>query len=117
LGEVVVGRVEKDRDLVEGACAIAGIVSPDDGVDRIVDEVAFNRESKLGQDIVAGFEIVTNSRIENGFAVDGLISKTGAPGLEKVHTDGSTKDRTFVGAKKILKRARGVLGGVEWDGL
>ena len=78
----MVGRVEKDRDLVEGACAIAGIVSPDNGVNRIVDEVAFNRESKLGQDIVAGFEIVTNSRIENSFAIDRLIAKTGAPRLK-----------------------------------
>ena len=103
----MVGRVKKDGDLIERACAIAGIVSPDDRVDRVIDEVAFDREAELGKDIVAGFEIVADARIENGFAVDGLISKTGAPGLEKVHTDGSTKDRTFVGAEKILKRARG----------
>lgn len=112
----MVSRVEEDRDLIEGACAIAGIIPPDDRVDRVVEKVAFNREAELGKDIVAGFEIVTDPRIENGFAVNGLISKTGAPGLEKVHTDGSTKDRTFVGAKKILKRARGVLGVVECDG-
>jgi hypothetical protein len=36
--------------------------------------------------------------------------------LEKVHTDGSTKDRALVGSEKILKRARGVLGGLKWDG-
>jgi hypothetical protein len=36
--------------------------------------------------------------------------------LKKVHTDGSAKDGAFVGAEKILKRARGVVGGVEWDG-
>jgi hypothetical protein len=52
----------------------------------------------LGKDIVAGFEIVTDPRIENSFAVNGLISKTGAPGLKKVHTDGSAKDGAFVGA-------------------
>jgi hypothetical protein len=63
----------------------------------------------LGKDIIAGFEIVTDTGIENGFAVDRLITKTGAPGLEKVHAYGSTKDWTFVGAIKILKRARGVV--------
>jgi hypothetical protein len=78
-------------------------------VDRVIEKVAFNRESELGKDIVAGFEIVTDARIENGFAVDRLITKTGAPGLEKVHAYGSTKDWTFVGAEKILKRARGVV--------
>jgi len=112
----VVSRVEEDRDLIEGACAIAGIIPPDDRVDRVVEKVAFNREAELGKDIVAGFEIVTDPRIENGFAVNGLIPKTGAPRLEKVHADGGAKDRALVGAKKILKRARGVLGGVEWDG-
>ena len=112
----MVSRVKKDGDLIERACAIAGIVSPDDRVDRVIEEVAFNREAELGKDIVAGFEIVTDSGIKNGFAVNGLIPKTGAPRLEKVHTDGSTKDRTFVGAEKILKRARGVLGGLKWDG-
>jgi hypothetical protein len=112
----VVSRVKKDGDLIERACAIAGIVSPDDRVDRVIEEVAFNREAELGKDIVAGFQIVPDPWIENGFAVYGLIPKTGAPGLKKIHTDGSTKDRTFVGAKKIFKRARGVLGGVEWDG-
>jgi hypothetical protein len=85
-------------------------------VDRVIEEVAFNRESELGKDIVAGFEIVTDTGIENGFAVNGLISKTGAPRLEKVHADGGAKDRALVGAEKILKRARGVLGGVEWHG-
>jgi hypothetical protein len=85
-------------------------------VDRVVDEVAFDREAELRQDIVAGFEIVTDTRIENGFAVNGLIPKTGAPRLEKVYADGSAKDRALVGAKKILKRARGVLGGLKWDG-
>ena len=112
----MVGRVKKDGDLIERACAIAGIVSPDDRVDRVIEEVAFERESELGKDIVAGFEIVADARIENGFAVNGLIAKTGAPRLEQVHTDGGAKDRTFVGAKKILKRARGVLGGLKWDG-
>ena len=112
----MVSRVKKDGDLIQRACAIAGIVSPDDGVDRVVDEVAFERESELGKDIVASLEIVTDSGIKNGFAVNGLIPKTGAPGLEKIHTDGGAKDRTFVGAKKILKRARGVLGGLKWDG-
>ena len=116
LGQVVVGGVEQDRDLVEGTCAVAGVVFPDNGVDRVVDEVPFHREAELGKDIVAGFEIVTDARIENGFAVDRLITKTGAPRLEKVHADGSAKDRAFVGAEKILKRAGGVLGGVEWDG-
>jgi len=112
----VVGRVEKDRDLIEGACTVPGIVFPDDGVDRVVNEVSFDREAELRQDIVASLEIVTDSGIENSFAVNGLISKTGAPGLKKVHTDGSAKDGAFVGAEKILKRARGVVGGVEWDG-
>jgi hypothetical protein len=112
----VVSRVKKDGDLIERACAIAGIVSPDDRVDRVIEEVAFDREAELGKNIVAGFEIVTDSWVENGFAVDGLIAKTGAPGLEKVHTDGGAKDRALVGSEKILKRARGVLGGVEWHG-
>jgi len=103
----VVSRVKKDGDLIERARAVAGIISPDNRVDRVIEEVAFNREAELGKDIVAGFEIVTDSGIENGFAVNGLIAKTGAPGLEKVHANGSTKDWTFVGAKKILKRARG----------
>jgi hypothetical protein len=63
----------------------------------------------LGKDIVANLEIVTDSRIKNGFTVDGLIAKTGAPRLEKVHADGGAKDRSFIGAEKILKRARGVV--------
>jgi len=109
LGEVVVDSVEQDRDLVEGACAVAGIVFPDDRVDRVVDEVAFDREAELGKDIVARFEIVTDTGVEDGFAVDGLIAETGAPRLEKVHTNGSAEDGTFVGAEKILKRARGVV--------
>ncbi len=112
----MVSRVKKDGDLIERACAIAGIISPDDRVDRVIEKVAFNREAELGKDIVAGFEIVTDSGIENSFAIDRLIAKTGAPGLKKVHTDGSAKDGAFVGAEKILKRARGVVGGVEWDG-
>ena len=112
----MVSRVKKDGDLIERASAIAGIVSPDDGVDRVIEEVAFNREAELGKDIVASLEIVTDPRIENGFAVDRLITKTGAPGLEKVHTDGGAKDRALVGSEKILKRARGVLGGLKWDG-
>jgi hypothetical protein len=70
----------------------------------------------LGKDIVANLEIVTDSRIKNGFTVDGLIAKTCAPGLEKVHADSSTKNRSFIGAIKIFKRARRVLGGLEWDG-
>jgi len=112
----VVSRVKKDGDLIERACAIAGIISPNDGVDRVIEEVAFDREAELGKNIVASFEIVTDPGIENGFAVNGLISKTGAPGLKKVHADGSAKDGALVGAEKILKRARGVVGGVEWDG-
>ena len=112
----MVSRVKKDGDLIERSRAVAGIVSPDDGVDRVIEEVAFNREAELGKNIVAGLEIVTDSWVENGFAVDGLIAKTGAQGLEKVHTDGGAKDRAHVGAKKILKRARGVLCGVEWHG-
>ena len=105
----MVGRVEQDRDLVEGACAVAGVVFPDYGVDRVVDKIAFDRETELGKDIVADFEIITDSRIENGFAIDRLIAETCAPRLEKVHTDGSAKDMAFVGAEKILKRARGVV--------
>ena len=112
----MVGRVKKDGDLIERACAIAGIISPDDRVDRVIEKVAFNRESELGKNIVARFEIVTDSGIKNGFAVNGLIAKTCAPGLEKVHADGGAKDRSFIGAIKIFKRARGVLGGLEWDG-
>ena len=112
----MVSRVKEDGDLIERACAIAGIIPPDDRVDRVIEEVAFNREAELREDIVASFEIVTDSGIENGFAIDRLIAKTGAPGLKKVHADGSTKDRAFVGAKKILKRAGGVLGGLKWDG-
>jgi hypothetical protein len=112
----VVSRVKKDGDLIERASAIAGVIFPDDRVDRVIEEVAFNREAELREDIVAGFEIVTDSGIENGFAVDGLIPKTGAPGLEKVHADGGAKDRALVRSEKILKRAGGVLGGVEWDG-
>ena len=103
MGEVVVGSVEEDRDLIERACAIAGVIFPDDGVDRVIDEVAFDRETELGKDIVTSLEIVTDSGIENGFAVDGLIAKTGAPRLEKVHADGSAKDGAFVGAIKIFK--------------
>ena len=99
----MVSRVKKDGDLIERACAIAGIVSPDDRVDRVIEEVAFNRESELGKDIVAGFEIVTDSGIENGFAIDRLIAKTGTPRLEKVHADGGAKDRSFIGAIKIFK--------------
>jgi len=112
----VVGRVKKDGDLIERACAIAGVISPDNGVDRVVDKVAFDGETELREDIVAGLEIVPDPRVENGFAVDRLIAETGAPRLEKVHTDGSAKDWALVGSEKILKRARGVLGGVEWDG-
>ena len=112
----MVGSVKKDGNLIERACAIAGIVSPDDRVDRVIEEVAFNREAELREDIVASFEIVTDSGIENGFTVDGLFAKTGAPGLEKVHADGGAKDWTLVGSEKILKRARGVLGGLKWDG-
>ena len=112
----MVSRVKEDGDLIERACAVAGIVFPNDGVDGVVDEVTFDRETKLRKDIVAGFEIVTDSGIENGFAIDRLIAKTGAPRLEKVHADGSPKNGAFVGAEKILKRAGGVLGGVEWDG-
>lgn len=116
LGEVVVSRVKKDGNLIEGARAVAGVVFPDNRVDRVVNEVSFDREAELRQDIVASLEIVTDSGIENSFAIDRLIAKTCAPGLEKVHTDGSAKDGAFVGAEKILKRARGVVGGVEWDG-
>jgi len=86
-------------------------------VDRVIEEVAFNREAELGQNIVARFEIVTDPRIEYGFAVNGLIAKTGAPRLEKVHADGGAKDRAFVGSKKIFKRAGGVDGSVDWNGV
>ena len=103
------GCVEEDRDLIEGASAVAGIVFPDDGVDRVVDEVAFDRKAELGKDIVASLEIVPDSRIENSFAIDRLIAETGAPRLEKVHANGGAKDRAFVRTKKILKRARGVV--------
>ena len=105
----MVGCVEEDRDLIEGASAVAGVIFPDDGVDRVVDEVAFDREAELRQDIVASLEIVPNSRIENRFTIDGLIAESGAPRLEKVHTYGSAEEGTFVGAEKILKRARGVV--------
>jgi hypothetical protein len=105
----MVGRVEKDGNLIERSRAVAGIVSPDDGVDRVIEEVAFNREAELGQNIVARFEIVADARIENGFTVNGLIPKTGAPRLEKVHADGGAKDRAFVRTEKILKRSRGVV--------
>ncbi len=113
----MVSRVKKDGDLIERASAIAGIVTPDDRVDRVIEEVALNREAELGKDIVAGFEIVTDSGIENGFAVNGLIPKTGAPRLEKVHADGGAKDRALVGSKKIFKRAGGVDGSVDWNGV
>ena len=105
----MVSRVKKDGDLIERASAIAGIISPDNRVDRVIEEVAFNREAELGKNIVAGFEIVTDTGIENGFTVDRLITKTGAPRLEKVHADGGAKDRALVGSEKILKRARGVV--------
>ena len=82
LREVVVGCVEEDRDLIEGSCAIAGVIFPDNGVNRVVDEVSFHRETKLREDIIASLEIVTDSGIKNGFAVDGLIAKTGAPRLK-----------------------------------
>jgi len=68
--------------LIEGPCAIAGVIFPDDGVDRVVDEVAFDREAELGKNIVASFEIVPNSRIENRFTIDGLIAESGTPRLE-----------------------------------
>jgi hypothetical protein len=103
LGKVVVGCIEEDGELIEGACAVAGIVFPDNGVNRVVDEVAFDRETKLREDIVASFEIVPDSGIENGFAIDRLIAETCTPRLEKVHTDGSPKNGAFVGAIKILK--------------
>ena len=99
----MVSRVKKDGDLIERASAIAGIVSPDDRVDRVIEEVAFNREAELGKDIVASLEIVTDSGIENSFAIDRLIAETCAPRLEKVHTDGSPKNGAFVGAIKIFK--------------
>jgi hypothetical protein len=51
-------------------------------VDRIIDEVAFDRETELREDIVAGLEIIPDSGIENGFAIDRLIAKTGAPRLK-----------------------------------
>jgi hypothetical protein len=82
LGEVVVGCIKEYGDLIKGACAVTGIVLPDDGVDRIIDEVAFDRETELREDIVAGLEIVPDPRVENGFAVDRLIAKTGAPRLK-----------------------------------
>ena len=78
----MVGCVEEDRDLIEGASAVAGVILPDDGVDRVVDEVAFDREAELRQDIVASLEIVPNSRIENRFTIDGLSAESGTPRLE-----------------------------------
>ena len=103
LGEVVVGCIKEYGDLIKGACAVTGIVLPDDGVDRIIDEVAFDRETELREDIVAGLEIVPDPRVENGFAVNRLIAKTGAPRLKQIHTDGGAKDRSFIGAIKIFK--------------
>ena len=99
----MIGCVEKGGDLIEGTCAVAGVISPDNGVDRVVDEVSFDREAELGEDIVAGFEIVTDSGVENSFAIDRLIAKTGAPWLKKVYTDSSTKDGAFVRTIKVLK--------------
>ena len=78
-------------------------------MDRVVDKVAFEREAELGKDIIAGFEIVTDSGIENSFAIDRLIAKTGAPRLEKVHTDSSAKDGALIGAIEIFKRALGAI--------
>ena len=78
----MVGCIKEYGDLIKGACAVAGIVFPNDGVDRIIDEVAFDRDTELREDIVAGLEIIPNSRVENGFAVDRLIAKTGAPRLK-----------------------------------
>lgn len=78
----MVGCIKEYGDLIKGACAVTGIVLPDDGVDRIIDEVAFDRETELREDIVAGLEIVPDPRVENGFAVDRLIAKTGAPRLK-----------------------------------
>ena len=105
----MVGCVEEDGDLIEGTCAVAGVVSPDNGVNRIIDEVAFNRETELRNNIVAGFEIVTYSGVEDRFTVDRLIAESGAPWLEEIHTDGGTKDRAFVRTIKIFKRARGAI--------
>ena len=99
----MIGCVEKDGDLIEGTCAVAGVISPDNRVDRVVDEVAFDREAELRNDIIAGFEIVTNPRIENRFAIDRLIAETSAPRLKKVYANGSAKDRAFVGTIKVFK--------------
>ena len=66
----MIGCVEKDGDLIKGTCAVAGVISPDNRVDRVVDEVAFDRETKLGEDIVAGFEIVTDSGVEDRFTIN-----------------------------------------------
>jgi len=96
LRKIVVGCVEKDGNLIEGACAVAGVIFPDDGVNRVVNEVAFNREAELREDIVASLKIVPDSRIENRFTIDRLITESGAPRLKKVYADGSAKDDAFV---------------------
>ena len=72
-------------------------------MNRIIDEVSFDREAELGEDIVAGFEIVTDSGVEDRFTVDRLIAESGAPWLEEIHTDGGTKYRAFVRTIKIFK--------------
>jgi hypothetical protein len=72
-------------------------------MNRVINEAALDREAELGQDIVAGFEIVTDSRVKDRFAVDRLITESGAPWLKKVYADGSAKDGTLVRTIKILK--------------
>jgi hypothetical protein len=99
----VIGCVEKGGDLIEGTCAVAGVISPDNGVDRVVDEVSFDREAEFRNDIIANFEIVTDSGVEDRFAIDRLIAESGAPWLKKVYTDSSTKDGAFVRTIKVLK--------------
>jgi hypothetical protein len=57
----------------------------------------------LRNDIVAGFEIVTDSGVEDRFTVDRLIAESGAPGLKEVYADSSAKDGAFVRTIKIFK--------------
>jgi hypothetical protein len=57
----------------------------------------------LGEDIVAGFEIVTDSGVEDRFTVDRLIAESGTPRLKKVDADSSTKNGALVWTIKIFK--------------
>jgi hypothetical protein len=72
-------------------------------MNRVIDEIAFDREAELGEDIVAGFEIVTDSGVEDRFTVDRLIAESGTPRLKKVDADSSTKNGALVWTIKIFK--------------